>query len=304
MIRRPLRKKSFKYVDAVLCSDLHIRADVPECRTDDFLQAQEKKLKFIFDLCREYDCPLYIGGDIGHRSQWPNWLLEKFISIASGIQVYACLGQHDLPSHSTDLISKSAVGVLSAAGIIDISEDYCEIRIFHYGQKIKNSGPHAFPYIALSHQLIIQDKEDWPGQEAVKGISLLKKHPVYKLILTGDNHKPFVIRYDGRLLVNPGSMMRTTADQIDHKPRVYLWNQEQNDVIPIYLPIEEDVIDRSHIDIKKHNDDIAKRIEAFIEKMKSNDDFDISFEDNLKVFFRKNRVRKAVKEKIEEMING
>ena len=74
------KKQIARKADAILAADLHIRADTPLCRTDDYINAQWNKLNFIFDLCQKNDCPLLVAGDIGNKSQWPNWLLEKVIS--------------------------------------------------------------------------------------------------------------------------------------------------------------------------------------------------------------------------------
>ena len=288
--------------DAILTSDWHIRADTPQCRTDDFTAAMWKKVQFINDLAKEHDIPILLAGDLGHRAQWPNWLIEKFMSIISDIEIIAIAGQHDLPGHNLEAIPQSGFGVLSRAGYIQIAVFTDNVFLspqlkeplycYPYGMKIKdNCG------IAMTHQMIIEDKPYWPGQVASSAKSLLKKFPDYKLILSGDNHQPFVVKHEGRLLVNPGSMMRSTADQIDHQPRVYLWEAESNSVVPIYLPIDKDVIDRSHIDTKKEKD---ARIEAYTTRLSERYEVGLSYEENLKAYFEENRTRQPIKDRIWE----
>src|SRR4030042_5918323 len=63
----------------ILTGDWHIRATVPVCRTDDFLAAMWKKVDFILDLSVEHRVPILVAGDVGLKSQWPNWLEEEFI---------------------------------------------------------------------------------------------------------------------------------------------------------------------------------------------------------------------------------
>jgi hypothetical protein len=121
----------------------------------------------------------------------------------------------------------------------------------------------------------------------------MKKLSGYDLIVTGDNHLPFVVKEGNQLLVNPGSMMRMTASQIDHKPRVYLWFADDNTVKPVYLPIKQGVISREHIDRQKDKD---KKIEAFVEHLKDNYEVGLSFEKNLEKYFRQNRTRKPVEQ--------
>jgi DNA repair exonuclease SbcCD nuclease subunit len=285
--------------DAILAADLHIRADTPQCRTDDFTAAMWKKLQFINDLANEHNIPILIAGDLGHRSQWPNWLLEKFMSIISDIEIIAIAGQHDLPGHNLEAIPQSGFGVLKRAGyILSFSKIIPHIDFFPFGTGIEKSIYNKNKLIiAMTHQMVIEDKPYWPGQVASSAKLLLKKFPDYKLILSGDNHQPFVVEYEGRLLVNPGSMMRTTADQIDHRPRVYLWEAKSNSVEAVYLPIEQGVIDRSHIDTKKEKD---ARIEAYTTRLSERYEVGLSYEENLKAYFFENRTRQQIKDRIWE----
>jgi len=284
--------------DCILSADWHIRADTPASRTDDFTAAMWKKVQFINDLANEHNIPILIAGDLGHRPQWPNWLLEKFMSIISDIEIIAIAGQHDLPGHNLEAIPQSGFGVLKRAGYINI---YCNtslvvnIKMFPFGIPISKD-PES-DAIAMTHQMVIEDKPYWPGQVASSAKSLLKKFSDYKLILSGDNHQSFVVEYERRLLVNPGSMMRSTADQIDHRPRVYLWEAKSNSVEAVYLPIEQGVIDRSHIDTKKEKD---ARIEAYTTRLSERYEVGLSYEENLKAYFEENRTRQPIKDRIWE----
>jgi len=320
-----------KIPSAILTADWHIRADTPECRTDDFLQAQEDKVKFIVSYAKKYDCPILIAGDIGHRHQWPNWLLRWFIEITKGTHIIAIPGQHDLPGHRLDNITKSAQGVLSITDVIDLRtkvflKTEVEVRTIALSGDIKFrdtsfnilSFPYSkplmpiknvptteelcnnYPNIAITHQMIIKDKLLWPGQVAPKGSRILKKYPEYDLILSGDNHHPFVVKYKKQLLVNPGSIMRTTADQADHKPRIYLWYAKNNKVNPIFLPIEKGVVSRDHIDQKE---EIDERRKVYVKRMKTNYEIGFSYEENLKKHIKKNKTDKKVEERIWEMVD-
>ena len=287
--------------DAILTADWHIRADTPQCRTDDFTAAMWRKVQFINDLANEHNIPVLIAGDIGHRPQWPNWLLEKFMSIISDIEIIAIAGQHDLPGHNLEAIPQSGFGVLIRAGYIQklITRKRYVIKDrrvvgFSYGEQIKKDKVAS---IAMIHQMVTEGKSEWPGQVASSAKSLLKKFPNYKLILSGDNHQAFVVKHEKRLLVNPGSMMRSTADQIDHQPRVYLWEAKSNSVVPIYLPIEQGVIDRSHIDTKKEKD---ARIEAYTTRLSERYEVGLSYEENLKAYFEENHIRKPIQDRIWE----
>jgi len=319
-------RKKKSNATAILTADWHIRSDTPICRTDNFFDTLEKKIDFILDLQKEHKCPILEAGDIGHKPQWPNWLLEWAINKFKGQEIIAICGQHDLPNHRLDLFEKSGTGVLTAAGVIQtmgilLSEDKIigchlpsksiikkyglHITPFPYGMEMKSLGwgkkyeMPDMPMIAMTHQMIIENKPLWPGQEAPKGNSLLKKFPEYDLILSGDNHNSFVAEYQGRKLVNPGSLMRTTADQENHKPRVYLWYAETNTVEAIYLPIEKNVISRTHIDVAKEREN---RNQAFIERVNNDVEIKLSYENNIEAYFNKYRTEKPIKEKVWESV--
>ena len=299
------RKNKLK-ADAILMADPHIRPDTPVCRTDDFFLAMSKKLDFILNLSKENDCPILLAGDLGHKSQWPNWLLEWFISKAKGYNIIAIVGQHDLPNHKISLFEKSGMGVLNAAGVIQtIFEEkwYDDILIhpFPYGKEIEHVKPINKPMhqIAMTHQMIIENKVLWPDQTAPKGHQILKQYPEFSLILSGDNHNAFTVEQDGRWLVNPGSLMRTTTDQENHKPRVYLWFAETNEIEPVYLPIEQNVISRTHIDIAKNRE---IRNQAFISRVNEDVEIDLSYEENLKKYFARYRTEKPVENKVWDSV--
>jgi len=298
------KKQTIKKADAILCADLHIRHDVPRCRTDDFIEAQFRKLNFIFDLCKENNCPLLVAGDFGHKSQWPNKLLERFMSLVAkyDIDIITILGQHDLPNHRIDSWHESGCGVLHSGFTIFVIEESQNINDkfilnpFSYGIKVCNAKRNILPQIAITHQMIIENKPLWKDQKAPKGHELLKGFPKYNLILSGDNHLPFVSKYKNRLLVNPGSMMRTTADQINYKPKVYKWFIDTNIVEDVYLPIEQNVINRDHIDNKQEKD---IRMATYMQSLSNSIETKMCFRTNIKKYININNVDKA----IEEIIN-
>ena len=297
-----------KKVSAILSADWHIRNDIPECRTDDFISAQWNKIKFIFSLAEKYNCSIFVSGDLGHKSIWPDELKIEFIRQRNLFIAYpliiSIVGQHDIPNHRIAEINKSTYGVLKEdKTITDLSEieglyklnDF-SIAPFPYGIEIKvYRKREGQKLIAMTHQLVIKNTKDWPDQKAQTGYNLLKKYPCYDLILSGDNHKTFTCEYEGRILVNPGSITRQRSDQIDHKTCVFLWYAETNEVEQIFLPIEEGVVSKEHIEVKEQN---SQAMDAYVSRLKQGDEVSLSFEDNLEEFLRTNRVQKRVEEKI------
>ena len=294
-------------VDAILAADLHLREDQPECRTDDYWKAQARAMKSLRELQKEHDCPICIAGDI-----FNHWKISPFLAAWSIIKMpkqSICIpGQHDLPQHNLELMPKAGLQVLKAAKVAQVLRSGDKIDCgpsssvygYGYGEDVSGSlRKSSNRRILLTHQLVWHLKKPFPGCSTDSAMKLLRKHSAYDLILTGDNHQPFVVEDKGRLLVNPGSLMRMRADQIDHKPRVYLWNAKRNEVEPVFLPIKKSVISRAHIDKKKERD---KRLESFVERLGDEFEVGLSFEDNLKKYFEENKTSRKVKEMIMEVV--
>jgi len=298
-----------KYPDLILCSDMHLREDIPICRTDDYWKAQWEKIDFISNLQKKYNCPVVHGGDLfDHWKPSPNLLRETILHLPA--QFYTIYGQHDLPQHSLELVDKCGINVLEAAGKLQVlpgthwgTEPDTSTEANIYGKNVSlyfpckseniKLGRHASGYsILVWHVMNYQGSKPWPGCTDSSAIKLLQKYPQFDLILTGDNHKPFVEMFDGRLLVNPGSMMRMDAGQIDFKPRIYLWYAETNSVSIVYLPIQEGVVSREHLEKTTQREG---RIDAYISKLDLEWKSSLNYEDNVKMLLQKNHVRESVK---------
>lgn len=271
--------------NAILTSDWHLRETQPVCRTDDYWEEQWRKVFYIKGLQVKYGCPVLHAGDLFDHWKPSPYLLRKAIKEIPR-EFYTVYGQHDLPQHSLELTDKCGINVLLAANRLKI------LWQCHWGQDPVDEQPDFLPEIdnrevLVWHKMNYKGQPPWPGCTDPSAIRLLKKYPQYDLILTGDNHKSFTQEYQDRWLVNPGSLMRMDADQENHKPRVYLWYAKDNTIVPVYIPIKQGVISREHIEIKKKQD---TRIDAFVSRLDSDWKATLTFEDNLEIFKKKNKV--------------
>ena len=287
-----------KKISAILCADLHLREDQPLCRTDNYFLTQINKLNFLFELGTKHNIwTFFCAGDFFDKAK----VSEEFKTNLLECDMppfYVIPGNHDLPEHNVKNFKKSSLGVMKAADKVTVKENV-PLETFHTAN-IKNRK------IGLIHKLIHKSTEDSVVAEG-KTISypaqkLLKDNPEFDLILSGDNHKTFVEEYEGRLLVNPGSMMRMTAAQVDHKPCVFLYYAETNTIEPVYFPIEQGVVSREHIEEKQHKEERDKRMDAFVKKAGINIELGIKFEKNLEEYFKLIKIRKAVQQKVWEFV--
>jgi len=221
-----------------------------------------------------------------------------------------------IQAHQLSLWGRSGLGVLASAEAIELIGienqyplifDKFKLIPFPYGYPIGSTeikddliiSIKDRPQVAITHQMVVENKELWPGQTTSIGHSLLKQFPEFNLILSGDNHTPFVSEFEGRVLVNPGSLMRNTAEQENHKPRVYLWYAENNSVECVYLPICQDVITRKHIDISKSR---SSKFDALITRVKEDVEIKLSYENNMRNYLDKFRTKKQVIDRIWECV--
>jgi predicted phosphodiesterase len=289
-----------KTPDAILCSDIHLREQTenPVCRTDDWWAAQWKKIDFISDLQKQYDCPVIHGGDLfDHWKPSPHLLSMTIEHLPANF--WTIYGQHDLPQHNLELAHKSGINTLVSANRLTTFDDCHFGQLPNEASMVVHLSKTETVKVLVWHTFNFQGKLPWPGCEALPASKLLKKYPEYDLIVTGDNHQSFVEEYEGRTCVNPGSMMRMTADQADFKPSVYLWYAETNTVKRVYLPIEPDVISREHIDRKRERDD---RLDAFVGRLNTEWEAEVSFEENVTRILEENKIQDSVRKIVDKAV--
>lgn len=294
-------------VSAIITSDIHLRDTQPECRTDNYFEAQTKKIHWLKELQKEHQCPILDAGDLFHKWNSSNFLTAWAIkNLPSGM--ITTVGNHEMPSHNMNYFNKSSLHVLQASGkifVIPAKEVLAMpeflVYSFPYGSEIKDPGREEVPDIrrvALIHAPVSKEKAMF---DTLNGRDILNKLKSFDLVITGHHHQSFSIYDKERILLNPGSLMRMTADQIDFEPCVYLYYAEDNSLEAIPVPIEKGVIDRGYIDIANKKEE---RVNSFVERMSEDYEIDLSFEKNLESYFAANKVRAGIKDVIYKSLEA
>lgn len=298
----------------VMYGDLHFRSTVPEARLDDYLSTQDKLLQWLREEFRDY---VHIcSGDVFHlareRSEPLTFAYEMLDKVP---EMYGVWGNHDLLYHSEDMKHKTTLGILEKFGkfhslpnekpIEFAREDYFgPVRIwgFHYGQEIEHrrrsvGNPRGIN-IAVYHGMVLDEKS--AHVKGKMGSDILREFSEYDIILTGDNHKQFVIADESRVLINPGSLKRDNADQVDHTPFVFTYDSETNKVDKVPVPIDDDILDREHIEVKEQRDE---RLEKLSERFKEAKDITLDFYDNVVSYLESSDARDETKLRVLEWIS-
>lgn len=290
-----------KWALFILTADMHLALNMPASRKDNFSESLLKKLKHLQEFQEQLQIPILDAGDIFNHPtksiELVNHIFDTFPDL-----VYTIPGNHDMVNHNILQYNKTCFALAEKANLINnyddntyITED-AVVYFFRYGAELKNAKENNdLIKIAVTHQMVLQKPNSIiPGTTAKE---LLKKHN-YDVIVSGHNHESFVVEHDGKILINPGCMMRTKISEKDYEPSFYIlysdlsWERK-------YYPFEKGIFKEEEHQEQKERDE---RIEAFVAGIK---DFDISidFRENIDNYFDKNNTRESVKNIIMEVVN-
>ncbi|MFW9899671.1 MAG: exonuclease SbcCD subunit D [Candidatus Thorarchaeota archaeon] len=307
----------------LLTSDDHFRLDQPKCRTDNFRETQARKFKWIEDLAEKHNATILKSGDTFHKArispEGESWMIKHMPKTLT----ITVAGNHDLPYHSINQYKDSSLSVLEACGKIIVLKGCENFTIFSsegigffglsWGNNLeewiektktvmKENGCIK-KAIALMHIYVYNEKKYWDEDEvATKADSLMRKLPMFDLIITGHNHIPFVKQNGNQILINPGAITRQRAND-NFRPRIYIWDSIDNKISKEYIPISEGVISIDHIKkTKEDNERLNELIEKFGIKIEQSagpiKSREIDFLRELDNFYAEHEVDDEVKEMI------
>lgn len=251
----------FKYSKLAICSsDWHLTAAKPVNRKKGYSQQQFEKVSWILDQCIKYKADLYLAGDVFDRAREPRWLVNKYqeLFVKKGVTIIACAGQHDQAYHSQDL-SDTSINSFYSSGLIHHTAETVD-----WGATLP-----AYSKILIAHYCVTEKPNPFISY-SVTASEFMKK-VASELIVTGDYHPAHYLEKDGRLLLNPGSIMRNASDSMSKEPSVYLVDVEEVELIdtlsiPILRPA--DVFDmesiQRHKESKKRKEEMQERFDEYI----------------------------------------
>lgn len=293
----------------LITADWHLRNTVPECRTDDFITVQRNKLKEIDSIAGEYNSTIVFAGDLFHK--WN----PAFDTVIDFIQTMnhpfiGIPGNHDLQYHSMNNLGKSGISFVQAMGSLTLIPEDMPI------QRRKGDFLHIISLglnnlkteyrrkdglnMGVAHIMTWHGVLPFPGCQIPSATAILKALPQFDLIITGDNHSTFTAEYKGRVLINPGSITRQSADQIDHKPCVFIYDLEKKTFKKVFLSISDDAVSRMHIDVREERE---SRFDSFVQSLKE-DNTHVDFMKNLDQTLQSNEVPEGIKKYINMAKEG
>jgi len=261
----------------LITGDWHIRQTTPQRRIDNYWKTVQRKINFILDLAVKEKCNLILQpGDFFDSHKANDFLKRHMIKRLKrvGIKIITVFGQHDLRYHSSE-IRNTPLAVLNAAKVVYIASPQPRHTLFNdihiYGASWYEDIPKVVLdtnifNILIIHKMVIENAKLWTKQEDYKLGNVLLKTLPYNLIVSADNHLSFVISNKFKRLVNCGSLLRSTIDQIDHHPVVYVFDTITAVLERHWVPCEpfDQVFDMAKVSAEKERDE---KMEAFVDKL-------------------------------------
>lgn len=296
----------------LITGDWHIRQTAPERRIDDYWKTVQRKINYILDLAEERKVKLILQpGDFFDSHKANDFLKRHMITRLKKkkIKVITVFGQHDLRYHSSE-VRNTPLAVLNAAEVAYQAPnwdplDFDGIHIWgaSWHEDIPEPLPHFFN-ILIMHKMVIKNEKVWDGQEDYTLGNILLRTTPYDLIVAGDNHRSFVVTHADRLLVNCGSLLRSSIDQSDHAPVVYIYDTSDRIFTEHKIPIKpfEQVFDLEKAEAEKERNE---KMEAFVDRLTGEAELEgLDFVKNMHTFVEKNKdeIDGATQEIIEEVM--
>ena len=305
----------------LVTGDWHLRFNRPRLRIDkSYFQTQLDKVSEILNIANENQCQYILQpGDFFDSVDTPDFVKSQYIYLLLSlhkVKILCVAGQHDLKNH-TKKIEKTPLGVMRAVDLVMILEKgwslYHEHRHFHFfGASWKQPVPIVQSKdvfnILLIHKMIVDNKL-WAQQDNHIYANHMIRRTSFDLIVSGDNHKSFIIQRGDKAIINCGSLMRTRIDQIDHKPMVCIYNTDDRSIEKIYLNIKPaaKVFDMKKTkEIEERNKDLDAFVEMLDSPVLDDEEMGLDFVDNLYKTIDDSdlNIGQGVKDIIEEGLDG
>ena len=104
-------------------TDIHLRVETPEGRTDNFNQSILNKLEESGQIFQEENCDIILcGGDWGDRPDVPYSVCNDLIGVVKDWNkpVYGIIGSHDYYGYQIKSLKRTAIGAIYKAGLIEL----------------------------------------------------------------------------------------------------------------------------------------------------------------------------------------
>lgn len=271
----------------IYSADWHIRFSKPRIRTDNYAETEFNKIKWICDFANDHDAAIIVAGDIFDRPVCTLGWLYRYIKLFNDVLegIYTVYGQHDLHFHNPSL-AKTPYGVLLECGAITAASEIMDVC--NFGEFI----PECNSSHLVAHIPVTRYAPPFFMEDAISANDFLEQNAQWDYIVTGDFHEQHVTEVDGRILFNPGPIMRADKSKIDFKPKIILHDTDTGEWEWIDIPIEPDVFDLARLDADDKST-YKKKMKEYAENI-DHSEVKRNFVENLRIVMDKVSPEKTV----------
>jgi predicted phosphodiesterase len=256
--------------------DFHLTEKKPICRKeDDFIGTQRDKLNQIVRIARDTESALICAGDFYDYWNHEGYELVNMVNEVLGGDwpVYGVAGNHELPHHSMLQYNRTPLKATGMWCLLEPNPPSWWIAGFSYGVPIAKTSSK----ICVQHRMIYMS-DPIHGYEAerydVHHEYERDEYKDYNVVITGDNHKPFIYRKDDKhVWVNCGCVYRTSVTEKDYEPscwQIILHDDDTVEVIRHKLVVNVDDVDRTEMYLDKVKDSFVSGFADEVRKQVTN----------------------------------
>ncbi len=233
----------------VASSDWHLTKRVPMSRIDKMYSLHlEVKVHQILEHAEKINAAVAIPGDIFDSYDSPTYgMTNNLIDIFNtyDVLVYVVAGQHDMQNRM--IANSCAYSTLIKSSVVTHVGDR-PLNNFYglsYGdnRKISTYGRKG-DAVLLIHRTITPKTPPFFLNDAISAQSALNLYSDFKIIISGDYHVPFSAVKDDRILVNCGTIARSSKELIDFQPVFWVIDTEdvtKTHTVPLNVKPKEEV---------------------------------------------------------------
>ena len=298
------RPSATKRVIALAVSDLHLSHRPPIARSSEksWYGVMERYTDQLWTLKNKHNCPVLVAGDLFDHWNEPAELTNFIIKILRPFDgdIYAIHGQHDTPFHRGQDLHRSAFWTLVESEIVKYLTESewlrgnLHVKGFSWGTPLtKNTEKEKDRVsVAVIHHYVWRDGHSHPGAKEEDHVENVRKQlQEFDVVVSGDNHSPFISNSKLPVMLNCGTFLRRKSDEIKYCPQVGLIHDDGS-VSPHYLDTSEDVFLRTSelAKIIKEGVDVSQ----FLEELNQLGDKAINFREAVEECLRSKEIREEV----------
>jgi DNA repair exonuclease SbcCD nuclease subunit len=262
----------------------------------------------VVQLANARKLPVVITGDIFNTARASTEVVTMALRALDSVEagVYLLPGNHDLPYHNWENVTRSSYGILAHSFPNVWEHPVWDVNASPFGL---DESEHPSP-IVFTHQLVFQDEKARPSVAPDCGKipeDLVEQFPNAQWIFTGDYHTAFhrILKRDTGEevhVVNPGCLMRQVADYAEYQPVVFAVDTEAGTIERIELKADSGAqITETYL---READAKEERLEAFFELLSEKGTVALNFRENLERRLQNKEVPSGVKDEVLAILHA